>query len=276
MLLLAAALHACGAAAQPGGEELVRRINDYREAPQRCEGRQREAVGPLTAAPLLSQVDADSAAQLQAALKQRGYLASQLQVVRLSGPADAASVMAMLEERHCRLLSSPAFSEVGVARSGRSWRVVFAQPLLAAEIGEWEQAGRRVLELVNAARAKPRRCGGESFAAAKPLAWNARLGAAALAHSRDMAQKSYLGHRGSDGSQVGVRAERQGYRWGRIGENVASGQGDAEKAVSGWLASPPHCRNIMEPGFTEMGAAYAVNPRSDQSIYWTQVFGAPL
>jgi uncharacterized protein YkwD len=31
----------------------------------------------------------------------------------------------------------------------------------------------------------------------------------------------------------------------------------------------------MNPHFTEMGAAYAVNPESDSLIYWTQVFGTP-
>ncbi|HCJ28080.1 MAG TPA: hypothetical protein DHV63_01935, partial [Pseudomonas sp.] len=59
------------------------------------------------------------------------------------------------------------------------------------------------------------------------------------------------------------------------GENIAAGQGSAEQAVSSWLASPGHCQNIMNPGFTEMGAAYATNPRSAATIYWTQVFGTP-
>jgi uncharacterized protein YkwD len=32
----------------------------------------------------------------------------------------------------------------------------------------------------------------------------------------------------------------------------------------------------MEPGFTEMGAAYGVNQKSKTGFtYWTQVFGAP-
>jgi uncharacterized protein YkwD len=31
----------------------------------------------------------------------------------------------------------------------------------------------------------------------------------------------------------------------------------------------------MDPQFTEMGAAYAINKKSDLLIYWTQVFGTP-
>jgi uncharacterized protein YkwD len=33
----------------------------------------------------------------------------------------------------------------------------------------------------------------------------------------------------------------------------------------------------MSPGFTEMGAAYGVSyARPSGTVYWTQVFGAPL
>ena len=31
----------------------------------------------------------------------------------------------------------------------------------------------------------------------------------------------------------------------------------------------------MNAGFSQMGAAYAVNADSDTGIYWTQVFGTP-
>jgi uncharacterized protein YkwD len=34
-----------------------------------------------------------------------------------------------------------------------------------------------------------------------------------------------------------------------------------------------HCFNSMNPDFTEMGRAYAVNPRGDAPICWTQEFG---
>lgn len=90
-----------------------------------------------------------------------------------------------------------------------------------------------------------------------------------------MAAHNYFSHRGKDGSLAGVRATRDGYDWRGIGENIAAGQGSAQQVVAGWLASPSHCFNIMHPDFTEMGAAYAVNPQSDAAIYWTQVFGSP-
>ena len=49
----------------------------------------------------------------------------------------------------------------------------------------------------------------------------------------------------------------------------------AREAVDGWLASPGHCANIMEPRFRETGIALAVGRASDRPTYWVQVFAAP-
>ena len=170
---------------------------------------------------------------------------------------------------------SPQFSDIGISREGNTWRIVLARPLLSPELRDWREAGKEILKLSNAVRTQARTCGARHFSPAPPLRWNEKLAAAALAHSRDMATRNYFSHVGQDGSAVGDRAAREGYRWSRIGENIATGQGSPEQVVAGWLASPHHCANIMEPGFTEMGAAYFVNPKSDTIIYWSQVFGTP-
>ncbi|HSC82217.1 MAG TPA: CAP domain-containing protein, partial [Pseudomonas sp.] len=78
-----------------------------------------------------------------------------------------------------------------------------------------------------------------------------------------------------DGRTPGDRAELAGYGGQRIGENIAAGLDSAAKVVDGWLASPGHCANLMNPQFSELGAAYAVDPKSDAGIYWTALFGAP-
>jgi uncharacterized protein YkwD len=31
----------------------------------------------------------------------------------------------------------------------------------------------------------------------------------------------------------------------------------------------------MQPAYTEMGLAFAVNPQSESGVYWVQVFGLP-
>ncbi|PNB70095.1 hypothetical protein C1X30_35220, partial [Pseudomonas sp. FW305-BF6] len=71
------------------------------------------------------------------------------------------------------------------------------------------------------------------------------------------------------------RARAAGYRGRQIGENIAAGQGSPSQAMSGWLASPGHCANLMNPMFTQVGAAYASDSRSNKGVYWTMLFGAP-
>lgn len=90
-----------------------------------------------------------------------------------------------------------------------------------------------------------------------------------------MANNNYFAHAAKDGTRAGERAQQAQYRWQRIGENIAAGQDSAKSVMDGWLSSPGHCAKLMNPNFTEMGAAYAIDKNSDLLIYWTQVFGTP-
>jgi uncharacterized protein YkwD len=132
-----------------------------------------------------------------------------------------------------------------------------------------------VLDLVNAARAEPRVCGRDSFGAASPLTASSTLTAAAAVHAQDMADHRKLDHKGSDDSVSGDRITRAGYVWSVSGENIASGQRDAEAVVASWLQSPGHCATLMAPYFTETGVAFALAPNENPPIYWVQVFAAP-
>ena len=78
-----------------------------------------------------------------------------------------------------------------------------------------------------------------------------------------------MSHTGSDGSDLRQRATRQGYLWSRLGENVAYGYTTPAGVVTGWLGSPGHCANIMNPDFTELGVGL-------HGTFWTQLFGRPL
>lgn len=127
-----------------------------------------------------------------------------------------------------------------------------------------------MLQLVNEARSETRRCGGQKHEATHPLGWNEKLARTAQAHANDMAEHDFFDHTGSDGSTIVLRVERQDYVWGAVGENVAMGPRTVAGVVEGWLESPGHCSNIMNPDFREMGAAI-----SDEDQYWVQVFGAP-
>lgn len=90
-------------------------------------------------------------------------------------------------------------------------RLLLLLALLTACAG---QGADPVLEALNGIRADGRGCGG----AAPPLAWEARLRAAAQAHTEAMAAHGFVGHVAPDGSPV---RERTGYPWSALGENVA-------------------------------------------------------
>ena len=135
---------------------------------------------------------------------------------------------------------------------------------------------KKMVRLINRARAAGAKCGSQRFRPAAKIHWNTSLAKAARGHSKDMAARNKLGHKGSGRSTVEKRVVRAGYTWRAVGENVAGGLTSSEAVVSGWLQSPTHCANIMEPAFTEIGAACAHNPESRYGTYWTLVMAAPL
>ncbi len=132
----------------------------------------------------------------------------------------------------------------------------------------------RVVELVNAARSSSRKCGSERFASAPPLRASQELNDAAGGHARAMARKKFFDHRGADDSQPKDRVIRAGYQPRLTGENIALGPESAEEVVSGWLASPGHCANIMDSRFRHIGVGLATG-KGRGKIYWVQNFGAP-
>ncbi len=253
---------------------LIAAINAYRGQVQGCAEQAFEALPPLTQEPRLV-LPAAGAVDLQQALIGNAYPMATAQAISLSGPRDAQAAMRVLQDSYCQVLLDPQFIDIGVSRVERDWRIVLARPLMSGKLSDWPAEGQQLLEQLNAARSQPRACGVQAFAAAPPLTWSAALGAAAEAHSRAMANGNFFAHRGRDGRTPGDRAELAGYSGRQIGENIAAGLDASSRVVEGWLASPGHCAILMNPQFRDLGAAYAVDPKSDAGIYWTALFGAP-
>ena len=272
-LSLAASAQAAG---DPQADQLVSLINQFRSTPQHCDGNELAPLKALAPDATLSDVQIRQGEQLQPALQKAGYQASNAQALAFSGPESAQAAMRMIGDRYCTALLNPNAADIGVQREGNTWQIILAQPLLGDTLGDWQEAGKAVLAQVNQARQSARRCGDADYEPAPALRWSDPLAAAALAHSEDMARQGYFSHADRDGRQVDARAAEQGYRFTHVGENIAAGQGAVEQVMAGWLASPEHCANIMEPAYTEMGAAYALNPEGEIPIVWTQVFGKPL
>jgi uncharacterized protein YkwD len=137
-----------------------------------------------------------------------------------------------------------------------------------------EQVQQQVLKLVNEARARGRICGSERFTPSAPLSVSDQLYRAARAHARDMARRNYFEHQGRDGRSPKDRVQREGYRLRLTGENIAFGPGTAGEVVAGWLGSPGHCANIMDPRFQDMGVAVSQGKKRGH-FYWVQELGAP-
>jgi uncharacterized protein YkwD len=132
----------------------------------------------------------------------------------------------------------------------------------------------QVLELVNEARAAGRICGQQHFAPAAPLLLSDPLYRAARVHARDMARRNYFEHQGRDGSSPKDRVQREGYPLRLTGENIAFGPDSVAEVVDGWLGSPGHCANIMDPRFRDMGVAVALGNKRGY-FYWVQELGEP-
>jgi uncharacterized protein YkwD len=129
---------------------------------------------------------------------------------------------------------------------------------------------QRVVDLTNAQRIQ---------AGLPALKLNAKLSAAAYAHSRDMALKDYFNHTGFDGSKVTDRLSAQGYGYLNAGENIAAGYSTPEAVVEGWMKSPGHRANILYPKVKEIGVGFYFLPndvgQAPYQYYWTQDFATP-
>lgn len=269
---LAATTVFCASAMANEESQLVQQINQYRSQVQRCGDQGSQELPPLTSDTRLV-LPASNVGDLQQSLARAAYPMVNVQAISLSGPKDAEAAMKAVRESFCRVVLDPQFVDIGVSNSGQDWRIVLARPLVTSGLGDWQTEGRKLLDLINTARAEPRKCGTQAFTATAPLSWNDTLAGAANSHTRNMANGNFFDHLDPDGRTPGDRAELAGYIAKNIGENIAAGLDTPRKVVDGWLASPGHCANLMNPQFRELGAAYAMDPKSDAGIYWTGLFG---
>lgn len=131
----------------------------------------------------------------------------------------------------------------------------------------------RVLELTNERRAMGATCATESFGPTPALEMDAVIREAARGHSLDMGQQAYFDHMSLDGRTFDDRMREVGFMGaGPWGENIAAGQTSPEAVVQGWMESPGHCRNIMNPAYRTIGIGYARVDGSPYGHYWTQNF----
>jgi len=98
---------------------------------------------------------------------------------------------------------------------------------------------------------------------------DARLQAAAIAHSLDMRVRSYFAHDTPDGATPWARIQAQGYS-DPSAENIAMGQGTPQAVVDAWMNSPGHRANILNCSSKAIGVGVQFGPGGP---WWTQDFG---
>lgn len=103
----------------------------------------------------------------------------------------------------------------------------------------------------------------------RPLSVSPKLMAAAEKHARDMAKRRYFSHKGRDGSTVGTRVNREGYKYCYVAENIARGQKTARQTMGSWRNSSGHNKNNLSLKATHVGAGVA------GGTVWVLVFASP-
>jgi uncharacterized protein YkwD len=109
-----------------------------------------------------------------------------------------------------------------------------------------------------------------------PLKENQLLNRIADERLKDMFQKQYFGHISPSGEKASDIAQHVGYEYKIIAENLGSISPDATDVdfLSGWMQSPGHRRNILNPEIREIGVATRKGIlTSDSTIICVQIFG---
>lgn len=130
----------------------------------------------------------------------------------------------------------------------------------------------------------------------QPLKRSEKLTLIARAHSKDMVKRNYTSHDTPEGIGPDERAKRAGFNIVKkkknviitgVGENIFEEQNviredgverpflesmdkTTKKAVEGWMKSPGHRKNILNPEYTITGVGVAVS--KDKKVKITQVF----
>ena len=206
-------------------------------------------------------------------------LDSGAQGVRASGADEA--LIKRLRGSDCRAVSGQNLRDVGIYHRGADTWLVLAAASGSSTKGSGlpgnaaPAVAARALQLVNEARARGAQCGAQSFGPAAPLTLSLTLAGVARGHATDMAVHDYFEHQDLAGQSPADRVRAAGYSEKLVGENIAYGPKSVEEVVKGWLASPGHCQNIMDPHFVQMGIGLAPGHAARRGLFWVQVLAEP-
>lgn len=110
-----------------------------------------------------------------------------------------------------------------------------------------------------------------------PLHENAKLDQDAEMKLKDMFEKQYFEHESPTGVGPSDLANKVGYKYLVVGENLAEGHfKDDINLVEAWMNSPGHRANILHDKFQEIGAAVGQGIFEGKTVWMAvQSFGTP-
>jgi hypothetical protein len=141
--------------------------------------------------------------------------------------------------------------------------IVSASAVWAQEVTSTTQMERQIFEWTNQERARVN---------APALKWSERLAIAARLHSGEMAKQKDLSHQLNGEPAFTERLSERGAHFSAAAENIGYAE-DADGLQSGWMRSPPHRANLLDPKYTEMGVGIA---RSGNRLWATEDFATTV
>ncbi len=111
----------------------------------------------------------------------------------------------------------------------------------------------------------------------RDLTWREDVARVARLHSSNMGGREFFSHDDPVEGDLKQRLIKLGVNdWATAGENIFKESGaynPARQAVEGWMNSPGHRKNILNPAFSHTGIGVAFG--HDHFLYFTQDFILP-
>lgn len=137
-------------------------------------------------------------------------------------------------------------------------------PALAGFAGRGRLFEQRAFDAINGVRVQHH---------LPPLRWSAQIAAVARQHSVRMLEHHFFSHEDPRFGGPGNRLSMAGINWRACAENIFEDYGERDPvraAVTSWMRSEGHRRNLLSPLYSASGIGVAIGPRGEVLI--TQLF----
>lgn len=140
-------------------------------------------------------------------------------------------------------------------------RIVLPNSVEPVDLSSYEE---ELLTKVNEARAEE---------GVEPLVYDPQVAKVAQLKAQDLLTNNYFEHESPTYGAPSEMLTQFGIDWIASGENIAAGQLSVDEVHQGWMDSPGHRENILNPMFTHIGFGFTEGG-GDYGTYWVQMFTA--